>query len=154
MTVTITRYVSATSSPSIAFAQAGDANAAGKLALNGPIRYEINRKVPNVRIVGGEVVRSPDTGMEGSSILVRFKATTPAAADLATLRDWASERGAVRGRLHGRFGYANTVNPAFDLVPTSEVGLKIGHLHVEEDPNGAVTGTLRLVLDGPPGAFG
>lgn len=154
MTVTLSRYTSATEHADIVFADPNTSPKAQRLALSGKVLYEINRKRPNVRLAGSNETRVSDTGMEGTSVTYRFKVTRLGASDLATLVQWATEDSEIQALLHGRFGIANTLNTAFDLAPSSTVGLKIEHLHVEEDPNsGAVTGTLKLVLDGLASGF-
>jgi len=135
------------------FAEPSTATKAGKVALK-RIRYRIDRKSPNVRLGGSNETRVSDTGMEASTVTYEFKVTKGGAADLATLKTWAAEDSETQHHLHGRFGIANTVNTAFDLTPSSASGLKVVYLHVDEDPHtGAISGELKLVLDGAVSGF-
>ena len=101
------------------------------------------------------IARKPDTGFAGTQIILQvlFYEGDVTAPEIATLRNWYIQDGAIAGSFkNGRFGIKNDYRPEFNLDPGNGAGYKLVHFEVNQElkHNDFVPGTIILEFSGDP----
>lgn len=121
------------------------------------VTVNFTRKRATNALTGAQQVSNPDTGPDGLTYTIRFKATSLAAGSaLARLLDWTAEDNApTTATRRGRISLDDKGAPAHNLQASADTGLKIYSLNYTYTPNnGEILGTLVLILDGNPADVG
>lgn len=121
------------------------------------VTVNFTRKRATNALTGAQQVSNPDTGPDGLTYTIRFKATSLAAGSaMARLLAWtAADNAPSTATRRGRISLDDKKAPAHNLQAREATGLKIYSLNYTHSPNsGEILGTLVLILDGNPAHVG